>query len=494
MLRSRSGGVLRRAGRTRLAMALAVVAIAGLSWLLIPSPSLEYDTAYALVWGGEVSDGRLPDYAGGPTPHLLVNLVAAAAVSVVGREAAYVLVAAIGYIAWGVLLVGLFRLGQVAGSVAIGLLACLVIATSGTMVSNAASASKDIVFAALVVAAAALVTQRPRRWGPVLLILGLAGLIRPEAWLLAGAYWLYLFRSADRHTRVVTGALVASAPLIWMASDWIVTGQPLYSLSHTRDLTVVAEKATGLAQRETGIGHVPRLAESGLADLLGRRVVLGGLAGLILAVAIRRRRLLPIAAVAMLAALLYTLQGVAGVPLNVRGLIVLGTALAVFFGFAVAGWTHEENRLLRRGWSVAGLVLLLGVSLAVPSTMSKLRQTYHGLRVQSHIFGDLRELTFRTSVRTLLTHCSPLGYRYFDTWFAQAAYLSNAAGRPHTTFIVLGRTAPPRGVLVLPTSYGTIHRELASRGSTGDNFDVDRRGYREVAHNDTWAAYKRGCE
>ena len=39
--------------------------------------------------------------------------------------------------------------------------------------------------------AAALETERPRRGGPVWVLLTLAGLLRPEAWILLGAYWLW---------------------------------------------------------------------------------------------------------------------------------------------------------------------------------------------------------------------------------------------------------------------------------------------------------------
>ena len=35
--------------------------------------------------------------------------------------------------------------------------------------------------------------RQPRRGWPVLAMLSLAGLLRPEAWVLAGLYWLYLF-------------------------------------------------------------------------------------------------------------------------------------------------------------------------------------------------------------------------------------------------------------------------------------------------------------
>ena len=48
----------------------------------------------------------------------------------------------------------------------------------------------DVPFLALVVWAAALEAERPRRGGAVFALLAAAGLLRPEAWLLSGAYAL----------------------------------------------------------------------------------------------------------------------------------------------------------------------------------------------------------------------------------------------------------------------------------------------------------------
>ncbi len=49
----------------------------------------------------------------------------------------------------------------------------------------------DIPYLALVVWAIALEAQQPRRGTAVFALLALAGLLRPEAWLLAGLYFLW---------------------------------------------------------------------------------------------------------------------------------------------------------------------------------------------------------------------------------------------------------------------------------------------------------------
>ncbi len=48
----------------------------------------------------------------------------------------------------------------------------------------------------LVLGALVVETRRPRAGAPVLALLALAGLLRPEAWVFSGLYWVYLFFGA----------------------------------------------------------------------------------------------------------------------------------------------------------------------------------------------------------------------------------------------------------------------------------------------------------
>src|SRR2546421_101360 len=82
---------------------------------------------------------------------------------------------------------------------------------------------------------AALEVARPRRGWPVLLLLALAGLLRPEAWVLSGAYVLWLLPEKGLRGIWPYALLAASGPAVWFGWDWIVTGKPLYSLTSTRE-------------------------------------------------------------------------------------------------------------------------------------------------------------------------------------------------------------------------------------------------------------------
>src|ERR671937_1719647 len=90
---------------------------------------LNYDTFYALVWGGDLAHGRTPDYrvAVAPTPHPLAVLVGIPA-SLFGGGGEAVMLALVIF-ALGALVVGVLRLGQELFGSAVGLFAALIVAT-----------------------------------------------------------------------------------------------------------------------------------------------------------------------------------------------------------------------------------------------------------------------------------------------------------------------------------------------------------------------------
>ena len=110
-------------------------------------------------------------------------------------------------------------------------------------------------------------------------LLAVAGLLRPEAWLLAGAYWLWCAgrarRTAGADPRSGCSRSPPSAPVVWALVDLWVTGDPLHSLHATSDL---ADEL----HRERGIAHVPGSFVSFLVDALRPPVALAALVGVVL--------------------------------------------------------------------------------------------------------------------------------------------------------------------------------------------------------------------
>src|SRR3954447_16192065 len=199
---------------------LAAGAIGALVFAWFGHAFLNYDTFYAVVWGSDLAHGRTPEYSVpvAPTPHPLADLVGI--VLAPFGASAEDLMLAIGLLALGMLVVGLFRLGEELFGVWAGLLAAAIIVTRVPILSFGIRGYVDLPTAALVVWAAVVEVRRPYRGAPVLILFGLAGLLRPEAWLYAGVYWFWLVTTApDRsHIRQWT-ALALAAPFIWLLSD-----------------------------------------------------------------------------------------------------------------------------------------------------------------------------------------------------------------------------------------------------------------------------------
>ena len=91
----------------------------------------------------------------------------------------------------------------------------------------------DVPFLALVMWAAALEARRPRRGLAPMALLAAAGLLRPEAWVLAGLYWLWCLPGRSPGARLRLLGLAAAAPVAWCLVDLAVTGDPLFSVRST---------------------------------------------------------------------------------------------------------------------------------------------------------------------------------------------------------------------------------------------------------------------
>src|ERR1700684_462849 len=168
-----------------------------------------YDSFYALLWGRDVLHLHLPDFRvyRGPTEHPLA-IAFGALCSIFGQGGARLMV--FGSIASFVALVaGVYRLGRLCFAPVVGALAGLLVLRRFFIENLAAQGYLDISYVALVVWATALEIERPRRGPAVFILLAAAGLLRPDAWLLSGIYWLWCAIPADNPTRLRYLALAA---------------------------------------------------------------------------------------------------------------------------------------------------------------------------------------------------------------------------------------------------------------------------------------------
>ena len=334
-----------------------------------------YDSFYALLWGRDLLHLHLPDFRvyRGPTEHPLA-IAFGMFCSIFGQGGARLMV--LGSIGSFVAAVaGMYRLGRLCFGPVVGLIAALLLLSRFFVENLAAQGYLDITYLALIVWAIVLEVERPRRGAAVLGLLAVAGLLRPDAWVLSGVYWLWCSWRADNRTRLGYLAIAAIAPLVWAGLDAIVTGDPLYSLTATAGLAQELERTQGLG---SVVGSLWTFTER--IDKVP--VILGALIGLPLAIwMVPRRVLVPLAAFVLLV-FVFLLEGAGGASVIDRYLLGAATVLLLFCAVFIGGWSMlRPGSLLRRVWIVGavGLVAYGATSAATTLNLTSLRNTlaYH---------------------------------------------------------------------------------------------------------------------
>jgi hypothetical protein len=417
----------------RLSALPVVIATAVLLRLISGVGFANYDTLYALSWGGQLSRGQLPAYdiAIAPTPHPLIELLGIV-LSPLSPRAVENVTVWLGFLALAGCGWVVFRLGQLWFGAAAGLLAALILLTRVPVLSYGVRAYVDIPYMLLVLCAVLVLARRRADRRPagasVLALLALAGLLRPEAWAFSGLYWLYLVlyeRRARERVQAgatesgVTGAdapspeeprsaralaaltlLAAAAPLIWILSDLAITGDALWSLTNTRHTAQTL-------QRITGIRNVPEYVPRRIGEILRPPVLVGAALGGVLSLWLLRRRSLLAAVVGLLAVFVFVVIAAAGLPINTRYAFLTAAILCIFCGAGVFGWTALDAANPRRRWWIAGGTLVLIALLAyVPSQYRGAHRELDKLAHQQSIQDDLLALVKDHSISL---RCGPIG-------------------------------------------------------------------------------------
>jgi len=331
--------------------------------------------------------------------------------------------------------------------------------------------------------AAVLELDRPRRGWPVFALLAAAGLLRPEAWILAGLYFLWMSRGAGWGGRARYAALAAIAPLVWAAVDAAVTGDPLFSLHYT------SSSAEDLARQRT-LGELPSALPTFFASLVKLPVLLGAVAGLAFAVvAAPRRAAMPL--VLLLSGVgTFVLIGIAGLSVIERYLIVAALALLVFAAVALGGFTMLRPGSLRTAWAT------LAVLLAIAGTvLTATRVDVAALTNELQFRGDAHTALKRvlhTPAVTRALRCGPLTAPNHKLVPDSRWLLDLPRGR------VLARADPDlprrrasRGVALYVTSRFALFRHAFTNNVDPPSIQVPPPGWRRVATSEYVAAYAR---
>jgi hypothetical protein len=368
--------------------AVTSIALAALVALAAaPARFVNYDTEYALLWGNDLIHGRTPDYsvAFAPTPHPLATLVGAIG-ALFGTGFGEGLFIVLAFLALGVLGWLVYALGAAWFTPATGVVAALIVLTREPILSYGVRAYVDIPYMCLLLGALLVETRRPRAGTPVLVLIALAGLLRPEAWLFAVVYAWWLWRGGALTATHV--ALVAGAPVLWALSDLAVTGDPLHSLTGTRST------AEDLG-RVTGLQHVPTTLPRRLGEILREPVVFGAAVGGVLSLwRLRGRRgVLLGAAAGVLAVLAFCVLAAAGLSILTRYLLLPATILAIFAAAGICAWTElPRTDPWRARWMALGVLTVVLMVAFVPSQLTRLKNTRNALVTQTKILDELHDL------------------------------------------------------------------------------------------------------
>jgi hypothetical protein len=453
------------------ALAVAIAAALALGRL----PMNLYDVSFSLDWGRELIHGQLPDVRvwGASTPHPLA--IASGAFAALFGGSGLDAMRAFIYIAAGAVAVALIALGRACRSTGIGVVAALALVASEPFVfaTLGQATVSDLPSLAAVLGALALEIAKPRRGYAPMALLAIAGLLRPEAWLLSIAYLLYCSRGRSRPDQLRLLALALSAPVIWTATDLVLTGNPLYSLLYTRT-------AAAAAQRPTGFGAVPNALRSTLTDYFSTPILVGAGLGLGLDLFLRRLpRLILLSLV--LTVFGFAAVGAAHLPLDDRYALPTCVLAAIYFGFFVAGWRNQPAGRLRLAWMAVALTLAGLAVASIPSNVTALDNDRQSLSAQSRVAASLQSLVKPPAIRTLLASCGPV-----QTSYRIVPLLAYDLGSSPRTLIAIPSGVPSGGSVIEPAPGLAAHMFETHAHPLGS---LTTRGFRLVASNSDWYVY-----
>ncbi|HEY0317289.1 MAG TPA: hypothetical protein VGC49_03240 [Solirubrobacterales bacterium] len=465
---------------------LWVIALATSLWLLFPVGAPNYDTLYALLWGNELAGGSGPFYGPRtPTPHPLADAwgVVVSPLGAIGATTATTILA---YLALAAVAYLVYRLGALWFDRGIGGVAAVLVLTRVPFLSNGLRAFVDLPYIALVLAALLVESGRSRAGRPVLALLAVAGLLRPEAWLFSLGYLAYLLleRDPDRGGRALRrrrevsrgrfaelAALAVVAPLAWAAFDLVTAGEPLYSFTATRDTVEILGRHTGPLELITYSPHE-------LVQTTGEAGLLVAAVGICLAfVFLRRRSTMPLAAL-LIAGIAFAILASAGLAIISRYMMLGAALLCVFCAVALLGWRllGPEQRVWRRRWQVIAGVLLIAFVASAPRQEGDLAQVISVLEEEREIGSDLHRLA---DSGDFVAGCEPISVPGVQAVPRLGLWLGL---RPDAFALAGEGERSAKGYFVVPASQGArVHYGSAQPPSD----------FRLVARDDSWRLFRR---
>ncbi len=504
--------------------------VAGVSAVLLalfPVGFPNYDTIYALVWGRELAQGMSPDVGAAlpPTPHPLTELIGLVTTPL--GDGAITVTMVLAYASLGLIGFFVYRLGAIWFDRWVGAAAAAIVLTRAPFLSNGLRAYIDLPYIALCLAALLVEAKRPRAGWPVLALLALAGLLRPEAWLFAIAYLLYLAidpeklsdhspdparasaisasegstrapleRADTRSAGIIRPALVRTrgalvlppahlialalaGPVLWILFDTITQGNPLYSWTGTKETVETLERQTGPVDL---VLYGPRR----LGEVLQWPGMVGAAGGVVLGLAFLRRRSILGVVAAGLALLAFALLACGGLAILPRYTMLAAAILAIFAALALLGWRLlEAGHPWRRRWQLFAAVVALMFVVWAPNQWDLDSRVDTDLTNQARVESDLSNLVDAGAFEPLCGKIAVPNHR------AVPRLAFGLDIRPSEVVSASEGEVPERGYFVAPADDFVIENFILD---PGDPTEIDLpvpAGFELVAENESWLVYRR---
>jgi hypothetical protein len=388
----------RRASTGRAGWPVAAVAVGALS-LAVPA-TMGYDAWAWMVWARELAHLEL-DSTGGPSFKPL-PVVVMAPFTVLGGAAPAIWLATMRACAVGSLLLA-YRLGARLAGVAAGVVAAVGLALSADLYRTALLGSAEPALIAL--ALGAVDRHLAGRRDHALVLLAVAGLIRPEAWVVTAGYGLYVWIEHPR-LRPLAVAAVILPPAIWLGLDWAGSGDPLHGSSTATEATEGSAANASVPALEV----LRRAADAVIVPTL----VLAAI-GFVEAARRRDRRVLALALLAIAWIAIVAVMAQAGFTGTRRYLAAPAAAICVVSGVGLA-WLLAAVPAGRARIAAACAVAALSLAPALLRAREEVR-TLSVARSQADQLDELRDAVARLGGRNAVR---AVGHPAINPWLQTA--------------------------------------------------------------------------
>ena len=268
---------------------------------------------------------------------------------------------------------------------------------------------------------------------------------------------------------------------MWTLTDFIVTGDPLFSLLYT------SGSAEDLGRQRT-LSELPTAIPGFLNLIVKLPILLAAAGGLLLALAIAPRRAAVPLALFVSGLGTFVLIGVAGASVIERYLAIAAVALLVFAGVFLGGFTMLRPGRLRTWW-MAGAAALVIFGVVFTATRVRLDYFDSELSFRGAAHEDLVRVLESPAVQEGL-RCGPLTVPNHKL-VPDARWILGAPADRVIPRADPDERRPRRGVALVVTSRFAVFKHAWSNDTDSPLIQSPPAGWPRVETGDFYAAYAR---